>query len=177
MYNRIIGKLKIFFWPREKYARSLGVKIGKGCDIQDVTFGSEPYLITIGDNVQITNGTKIFTHGGGWVLRKKYPNLDFFGKVEIKNNVYVGNDCLILPGVQIGNNVIIGAGSVVTKSVPDGCIVAGNPAKIVGDINSFEEYISQYNVGTKGMTYFDKRRYLLNLNSNLFISKGYLTKC
>lgn len=127
------------FWGPEKYARHQGVKIGKDCQIQRVSFGTEPYLIEIGNHVQITGGTKFFTHGAAWVLREKYPKIDFFGKIKIGNNVYIGNNALILAGVTVGSNVIIAAGAVVTKSVSDGCIVGGNPAKVIGKVSDFEK--------------------------------------
>lgn len=158
-------------WTPEKYARFQGVEIGKDCDIQKVSFGSEPYLIEIGNHVQITNGTKIFTHGGGWVFRDQYPKLDYFGKVIIKNNVYIGNSSMIMPGVTIGNDVIIGAGSIVTKTIPDGNIAAGNPARIVGETKDFIEKIKQYDVGSKGMSYDEKKKYLLSLGEDSFIRK------
>ncbi|PKR79943.1 capsule biosynthesis protein CapG [Brumimicrobium salinarum] len=171
----MIKRLKHFykrkFWSPEKYARYTGVKIGKNCDIQKVSFGSEPYLVEIGNHVQITSGTKIFTHGGGWVFRDQYPKLDYFGKVKIKNNVYIGNNSMIMPGVTIGNDVIVGAGSIVTKSIPDGKIVAGNPARIVGETSEFVEKIKQYDVGSKGMSYEEKRKLLLKLENERFIAK------
>ena len=51
--------------------------------------------------------------GGAKVARYKYPKFDVFGKVKIGNNVYIGNNALIMPGVSIGNNVLVAAGSVV----------------------------------------------------------------
>lgn len=158
-------------WSPEKYARFRGVKIGQQCDIQNIFLGSEPYLIEIGNHVQITNGTKILTHGGSWIFRSQYPKLDYFGKVIIKDNVYIGNNCIIMPGVTIGNNVIIGAGSIVTKSVPDGNIAAGNPARIVGETNDLFEKIKHYDVGSKGMNYEEKKKYLLSLGEDKFIGK------
>ncbi|HLV39612.1 acyltransferase, partial [Xanthomarina sp.] len=122
-------------------------------------------------HVQITSGTKIFTHGGGWVFRDQYPKLDYFGKVKIKNNVYIGNNSMIMPGVSIGNDVIVGAGSIVTKSIPDGKIVAENPARIVGETSAFVEKIKQYDVGSKGMSYEEKRKLLLKLENERFITK------
>lgn len=71
MIKRILEYYRKSFWPAEKYARHIGVKIGKSCNIQIIAFGSEPYLIEIGDYVQVTTGTRFFTHGGAWVLRKK----------------------------------------------------------------------------------------------------------
>ncbi len=171
MIKNIVVSLKKRFLGNEKYARSIGVKIGSNCNIQDVNFGSEPYLVEIGDHVQITSGTKIFTHGAAWVLREKYPNIDFFGKVKIGNNVYIGNNSLILAGVSVGNNVIIAAGSVVTKSVPDGAIIGGNPAKVIGSVDQFASKILEFDVNSKGMGYEKKKHYLLSLTENRFIKK------
>ena len=100
--------------PRHKinYLRKRGCTIGKNCQIiGNVDFGSEPYLITIGDNVRFSNGVSITTHDGGvWVLRhldKQLADIDKFGKVQIGNNVHIGMESVIMPNVTIGSNVII----------------------------------------------------------------------
>lgn len=171
MFKRALSLYRKKNWSTEKLARFNGVKIGKECDIKNVSFGSEPYLISIGNRVQITDGVKIFTHGGGHVLREKYPDIDFFGKVVIKDNVYIGNNCLIMPGVTIGSNVLVAAGSVVTKSVPNGVVVGGNPAKVLSSITDFEEKMLSKNVASKGMNKTEKEKYLLSLPDNKFIEK------
>lgn len=71
---------KLFLTP-EKYARHIGVTIGKKCLINTRNWSSEPYLITIGNNVQVTRGVSIHTHGGGNAVREKHPDFDVFGKV------------------------------------------------------------------------------------------------
>jgi len=171
MINKLLRKYRKTFWSVERFARYSGVKIGNNCSIQDVSFGSEPYLIEVGNHVQITSGVKIFTHGGGWVFREKNPNLDYFGKVVIRDNVYIGNNSMIMPGLIIGCNVIIGAGSVVTKSVNDGDIVAGNPARIIGKTSEYEMKIKKYDVQAKKLNYDDKKSFLLNLKDDKFIKK------
>lgn len=167
LYNR-------FFLTPEQYLKKKGGKIGSDCSIATKNFGSEPYLISIGNHVQITSGVKIFTHGGGWILRKDIPDFDSFGKVVIGDNVYIGNNTLIMPGVTIGNNVLIGAGSVVTKSIPSGWIVAGNPIRKIGEIEDYRSRMKKFNFKTKGLSYDDKKEYLLNGNEDLFIKKSFL---
>lgn len=171
MIGRIKNLYKKIFWSDEKFARSIGVKIGSDCSIATRSFGSEPYLITIGNNVQITNDVRFATHGAAWVLRNKYPNFDCFGKITVGDNVYLGNCALVMPGVTIGNNVIVGAGAVVTKSIPDNSIVAGNPAKILGTFADYETKMVPFNLDTKKMNYQEKMNYLLSLHDDKFIKK------
>ena len=86
---------------------------------------AKPYLISVSNRCQITKDVKFFTHGGSNVVRDLDPSFDCFGKIKIGNNVYIGNNSLVMPGVTVGDNVLIAAGSVVTKSVPSNCVVGG----------------------------------------------------
>lgn len=78
---------------------------------------------------------------------------------------------MILPGVEIGNNVIIGASAIVTKSIPDNSIVGGNPARIIGNVNELFERISKYNLNCKQNSYQEKKIILLNKSDEYFIKK------
>lgn len=171
MLNRLLNIYRRIFWSYERYAEYIGVKVGKRCKIATRDFGSEPYLIEIGDHVQITNDVRFLTHGAGWVFRDKFPRFDTFGKIKIGNNVYIGNGAMIMPGVCIGDNVIIGAGTVVTKSIANNCIVAGNPGKVIGNIHDLEQRLIAYNVDTKLMDVKEKRNFLQSLEDSKFIKK------
>ena len=172
MLKKIYYLFTILFLSPEKYLKRRGVVIGKGCDIQTRNFGSEPYLIEIGDRVQITSGVKFFTHGGGWVFRIEYPDFDTFGKIKIGNNVYIGNNAMIMPGVSIADNCIIGAGSIVTKSFLDsGIIIAGVPAKNVGKIEDLKTRLIPFNLKTNGLSYSSKKNFLLSQPDSSFIKK------
>src|SRR5690606_24858527 len=114
------------------YGRSIGVTIGNNCRIYIDKFGTEPFLISIGDNVTITNEVRLITHDGAtWLFRDEKGRRYRYAPIVIGNNVFIGFRSLITPGVKIGNNVIIAAGTVVTKSIPDNSIVGGAPAKYI----------------------------------------------
>jgi acetyltransferase-like isoleucine patch superfamily enzyme len=119
-------------------SRSLGVKIGEGCRIYTSSFGFEPWLISIGDRVTVTSGVQFITHDGAtWLLRDQKGRRYRYAPIEIGSDVFIGVNSIILPGVRIGNRVIVAAGSVINRSIPDNCVVAGVPAKF---IKTFDEY-------------------------------------
>ncbi len=156
----------------EQYAKFIGVKIGGGNFIADKDhWPSEPYLITIGSNCALTKGVKIFTHGGARVARRKYPNYDVFGMVEIGDYCYIGTNSLIMPGVKIGNGSMVAAGSVVTKSVPPNMVVGGNPARILCTVDEYIERNKTFDLESKGLSYEQKRTFLLSLPKERFIRK------
>jgi len=159
-----------YFASPVKYARHIGVNIGENNLIGKGHWSSEPYLITVGNNCQLTN-CKLFTHGGAGVLRDKHPDFDCFGKVVIGNYVYIGTNALIMPGVTIGDNVLIAAGSVVTKSVPSRMVVAGNPAKIICTIDEYYERNKQFNLHSKGLSYTKKKEVIMNASTTQLINK------
>lgn len=151
----------------EKYARSLGVKIGKNCEIyKNIRWGSEPYLIKIGNNVRITDGVSFITHDGGvWVIRHlkksdKDKNIDVFGGIAIGNNVHIGWDAIIMPGVTIGDNVVIGAGAIVTKDVDSNSVVVGVPAKKIECVEDYYKKVLNKCDYTKNMSCMGKKKYL-----------------
>lgn len=98
-------------------------------------------MITLGDNVYITAGVMFLTHDGGTlILRKEVPDLEWTAPITIGNDVYIGFRSMSMPGVTIGNQCIIGAGSVVSKSIPDNSVAAGVPCRV---IKSTDEYFEQ----------------------------------
>jgi acetyltransferase-like isoleucine patch superfamily enzyme len=144
-------------------ARKKGVKIGEGCRLFSANFGSEPYLISIGNHVTITNGVQFITHDGGvWIFREtKLPNADIFNPIRIEDNCFIGTNAIILPGVTIGKNSIVGAGSVVTKSIPPNSVVVGVPARIIKTTDQYYENIKTKIMNTKHLSETEKRKILL----------------
>ena len=111
-------------------------------------FSTEPWSISLGNNVFITKEVLFITHDGGTLLfRNKFPSLEYTAPITVKNDVYIGVRSLIMPGVTIGNNCIVAAGSIVTKNIPDNSVVGGVPARI---IKSTEEYLENMKRKTCG---------------------------
>ena len=127
------------------HARRKGVTVGAGCRIYVRSFGSEPFLISVGDRVTITSGVRLLTHDGStWLVRDADGNrYQRYSPIKIGNDVFIGVNAIIMPGVSVGSRVVIGAGSVVTRDVSDGVVVAGNPARVIRDIDSFEKYVRE----------------------------------
>lgn len=175
-FKRIIKKIKLFYYNRSlngkvKYLRKKGAHIGVGtrllCRLESL--GTEPYLISIGDDCLISSNVSFVTHDGGV---KVLNALNFFDGIEmdnmariyIGNNVYIGKGAMIMPGVKIGNNVVIGAYSVVTKDIPDNVVAAGIPARLIKDINKYYLDCKKKNrfYNLEGLSNLQKKEYLEN---------------
>lgn len=151
--KKIIYKHKYSSEAYIQYLKNKGMRIGKGTVIfapRNVTIDeTRPWLIEIGNNVQITKNVTILTHGYDWsVLKEKYGDvLGSSGKVKIGDNCFIGMNATILKGINIGKNVIIGANSLVNKDVPDNVVIAGNPAKVIMTIEEYYEKRKKQQLG------------------------------
>ncbi len=144
----------------KKHAALLGVKFGKNCRFIKVNFGTEPYLIKIGNRVSITY-TKFITHDGAiWIFRDRFPKIDLIKPITIGSNVFIGAGCIILPGANIGDNVIIGAGSVISGNVTSGTVVAGTPAKKVCSTDEYYQKNRDTFLETKHLNAVKKQEFL-----------------
>ena len=146
-----------------QFLRSHGVTIGQRCRIYTTHFSTEPYLVTLGDDVGISGGVKIITHNGAARLLKHIrPDIQALGKVVIGNNTFIGENAIILPGTSIGDNCIIGAGAVVHGKIPDNSLVVGNPGKIVGRASTYLELLLNHpdTIDTFSMEPNARRRFI-----------------
>lgn len=155
IFNAVYKRLR----PIE-YARSIGVIVGDGCQLINVSFSTEPYLVAIGNHVSAT-ATHFETHDGGvWVFRDEYPQLDIVKRITVGNNVYLGYGCVILPGVAIGDNVVVGAGAVVANDIPNNSVAVGVPARVIKTMEAYREKALSSGINTKHLSPQKKRRYL-----------------
>jgi maltose O-acetyltransferase len=102
----------------------VGAFLNFNCVILDVV------AVTIGDKTQIGPGVQILTADHPRGPAEREAGLEFGRPIHIGRNVWIGGGAIILPGVSIGDDAIIGAGSVVTRDVPPGATAFGNPARI-----------------------------------------------
>ncbi|ANU46342.1 galactoside O-acetyltransferase [Enterocloster clostridioformis] len=125
---------KVYFEPPFHCEYGTHIEVGKdfyantGCVMLDVG------KITIGDNALFGPNVAIYTAGHPIHYDSRNSGYEYGIPVTIGNNVWIGGNCVILPGVKIGDNVVIGAGSVVTKDIPDNVCAAGNPCKVIREI-------------------------------------------
>lgn len=147
-----------------RYAKARGVKFGQSCNFRTKKFGSEPYLITMGNNVATSVDVSFITHDGAVsVIRKfdtKYKDIDLIKSITIGNNVFIGWGAIILPGTVIGNNVIIGAGSVVKGELLDNSIYAGVPAKYISSLEDYLQKNEHEFLQTKHLNAIEKKSFL-----------------
>ena len=120
--------------------------LGKNVQIVGgANFGSEPYLITIGDNTTVSFDCAFVTHDAATRVIRHLPGHDketvIYGPITVGKNCFIGCRTVILPNVKIGDNCIIGAGSVVNKDIPDNTVAAGVPCKV---ICTLEAYINKH---------------------------------
>lgn len=110
------------------------IRIGKGTKIEQFFHVGACDLVDIGDNVLIASRVFITDHNHCFYdinVPIKHQGFQSGGKVVIEKNAWIGEGCVILPGVTIGRNSVIGANAVVTKDIPPYSVAVGAPAKVI----------------------------------------------
>lgn len=140
-----------------KYARKMGVHLGENVKIYGTMhYGSEPRIISVGSNVYLTNNICFITHDGGTLLFRDWvPDLE------------------ITKSITIGNNVVIGACSVITKDIPDNCVAAGNPARVIKDTDAYFEKLQRESLHVGHLPAAEKNKALREIFKER--GKGYVS--
>lgn len=186
--NKFEAHSWLFMWHGVEVGRggcngkNSNVKIGKGVGIFENTVINPSESVEIGDNCGIGADVMIWTHGAWLDVMQGFPH--DFGPVKLGNNVWLPARSIVLPNVTIGDNVVIGTNSIINRDLPDGCLAAGTPCKVIReglyprplndkDLKKLVEHICSDWIDlciSKGITrnievWYEKRKIFLNQNS------------
>ena len=158
--KRVFGRLYLKVCkPRgEEYADYLRHwkrlhSIGENCCILTSTEITDPSYVRLGNNVILSACTLVGHDGSvGMLARATGKVLDSVGKIDIRDNVFIGHSAIVLPGVTIGPNAIVAAGAVVTKDVGPNEIVGGVPAKCIGHV---DDLVDRLELTTRSLPWSD----------------------
>lgn len=161
---------KLQVWKHRRYVLSqvnAGMHLGKNVMITPGVKFDPPhsFLTSIGDNCILAPDVRFINHDASLFA---YANFARIGKIDIKENCFIGVGSILLPGVSIGPNAIVAAGSVVVKDVPPNTIVGGNPAK---PLKNLDIYIKENKRKTKIYPAYKSEEFYPNLNNRNFRNK------
>lgn len=116
------------------------IKIGENFFANYNTVMLDCAPITFGNNVFVAPNCGFYTAGHPIDVKRRNAELEYALPISVDDNVWIGAGAHILPGVTIGNNTVIGAGSVVVKDIPDNVVAAGNPCRVIRYITDNDEH-------------------------------------
>ena len=143
--------------------RKIGTIVGNNCFVfSDKVETTEPYLVSIGNDVTISYDVSFNTHDDSIEVYYKRDTL-IAGRIDIGNNCFIGTGVIILPGVSLADKCIVGAGSVVTKSVYEvGTVIAGNPARKICTVEELYEKNKEYIIDTTGKGFQERKEFIMS---------------
>lgn len=177
MHNRILTKLfseleKLKWKSYYKTCKKNGLQLGKEVSLQNgINFGSEPFLIEIGDFCRISSSVLFITHSGGTTIMQKtedYDDVRVFGRIKVGEKTFIGANSCITHNVSIGNNCIIAVGAVVNTSVPDNSVYGGVPATYICSTEEYYKRKKEESVAYPRELEKDKKKLNTFLKKNLF---------
>lgn len=174
-FKKLLNDLSVLLknngYKKAEYLRKKNffASMGENCFWQPWHLPSDPKLIRLSNNVVVTSEVLFVTHDVIHHMANHSDNDNkysyYVDPIQVGNNVFIGTRSVILPGTKIEDNVIIGAGSIVKGRLEEGGVYAGNPAKRVGEVETFLqkrkndsiEFINREDHFQKAWEKFDKR--------------------
>ena len=137
LIKQIIGKTQNKYWVEQPFYCDYGynIEIGENFYSNHNLVILDCAKVKFGDNVFIGPNCGFYTAEHPLDSKTRNKGLEYAKSIIVGDNVWIGGGAHILSGVKVGNNVVIAAGAVVTKDVPDNCVVAGVPAKKIKDLD------------------------------------------
>lgn len=135
-------------YVRAAYLKKIGYfkNQGEHCYFQPWNFGTDPHLISFGNNVHVGSKVTFINHDITALMFQYMDNNPTYkerrGEIIVGDNVFIGANSTVLYDVTIGSNVIIGADSLVCRDIPSGVIVGGNPCRVIGEYKTYKEKIT-----------------------------------
>lgn len=173
MFNKVKRKIREWLQVERGGGDSLqnaidnGCRIGKNVDLVTIpNFGTEPYLISIGDNTTISFDCAFVTHDAATRVIRNLPDGNpetvIYGPIKVGKNCFIGCRTTILLGVTIGDNSIIGACSLVNRDIPSGVIAAGNPCRVICTLEEYRKKHEKDFLYMVSLPYEEKKKYLMD---------------
>ena len=136
LLKKILGKTKANFLIEQPFMCDYGynIEIGENFYANHNLIILDANKVKFGDNVFIAPNCGFYTAGHPLDAERRNQGLEYAKPIEIGNNVWIGGNVVVLPGVKIGDNVVIGAGSIVTRDIPSNVVAVGNPCKVIKTI-------------------------------------------
>ena len=136
--RKLLGKTKQNFRIEQPFICDYGynIEIGENFYANHNLIILDVNKVKFGDNVFIAPNCGFYTAGHPLDVESRNKGLEYAKPIEIGNNVWIGGNVVVLPGVKIGDNSVIGTGSVVTKDIPANVVAVGNPCKVIKNIEN-----------------------------------------
>lgn len=134
--RQLLGKTKNNFRIEQPFMCDYGfnIEIGENFYSNHNVIILDGNKVTFGDNVFIAPNCSFYATGHPLDVEQRNKGLEYTKPIEIGDNVWIGGNTVVLPGVKIGKNTVIGAGSVVTKDIPSNVLAVGNPCRTIREI-------------------------------------------
>jgi maltose O-acetyltransferase len=136
LIQKLFGKIRGSFLIESPFICDYGynIQIGSNFYANHNCIILDGAKVVFGDNVMIAPNCSFYTAGHPLDAERRNTGLEYAYPIKVGSNIWIGGNVVVLPGITIGDNAVIGAGSVVTKDIPSGVVAVGNPCRVIREI-------------------------------------------